>query len=103
MDEVIKTIYNVESECAAKIEAERDRCDAMIKKRITECGTLKEVEKKRIIGENERRYGEEVGIAEREIQRELSDLKAMLSGLKDNTELCNEVKNRIVSVIIKSR
>lgn len=99
MHDILKTIIDVENECAEKIAAEKNDHDMAINNLNNRIEIKRIEEKKRIANENSERFKKEINAAEKEIERELSDMKIALGRLRDNKELCHEVQNKIISIL----
>lgn len=102
MNDVLDAIIEVERECAQEIAAKKDDHDAALNSAIDRLEAGRTEEKKRITDANAARYRAAVEAAEREIGRELSDAKSALDGLRDDTALCKEVRERIITIIFSS-
>jgi hypothetical protein len=99
MDAIVNTIIELEKECAGLIDASKSNHDTIINNLTIQIENKKKDEKKRITEENNDRYREEVEKAEKEISRELADMKIALNRLHENNTLHDEVGERILSVI----
>ena len=101
MDDIIKKILEVEGEYAAEIKVRKAANDEMIRRTIVTAENKKNEHKKKIITDNGERYKKEINNAKEEINRTLSALNSILDGLKKNHRLCNEVQDKIISLVFK--
>ncbi|HOO70321.1 MAG TPA: hypothetical protein PK926_01075 [Spirochaetota bacterium] len=101
MDDIIKKILEVEGECAAEIRAHKALNDERISRKTIAVEKRKNERKKKIITENGERYKKEINRVKNEISRDLSALSSLLDGLKENHRLCNEVQDKIISLVFK--
>jgi hypothetical protein len=102
MNDIVNEIIEVEKECNEKIDAIRSDNDTTIKKLIIQIENKRNEEKKRIRAENNLWYKNETERTEMEVMEELTSMKSVLNELKENIELCNEVRDRVVSLIFKN-
>ncbi len=101
MNDVLNTILDVEKECSNKIAAGKEEHDRTIAELLLRIEARRKEEKKRIADENSELRKREVEAAGKEIVQELSFMKKSLSGLVENKELCDEVRQKIISIIFK--
>ncbi|MBN1496332.1 MAG: hypothetical protein JXA07_06155 [Spirochaetes bacterium] len=99
MSDIIHTILETEKECAKKIEACMREQDAIIEDLSVRLESKRKDETKQITSENSSRLKKEIENAEEKTRRKLLQTKSILNRLRENRELCNEVRGRIRAII----
>lgn len=102
MSDILHAILETEKECAGKVDVCRKNHDMIIKNLIMQFENKMKDEKKKIISENSGRYKIAAERAENEIRQNLIDAGKVIKQMHENRELCEEVRDKVISILFYS-